>query len=103
MGQRFTTLVIQAFLATWSFSEGYTYPLDVALVPIGGVFTMDAYQVAEAVRMLNPRLAVPIHYASFPIIAKTAEEFVEKCSKQAADVAVIVLSIGKSLNIENKK
>ena len=48
------------------------YPMDVALLPIGGVFTMDAYQASEAVKMIHPKMVVPIHYASFPIIAQTA-------------------------------
>lgn len=78
---------------------GRLYPMDVALVPIGGVFTMDAYQASEAVRMLNPKLAIPIHYASFPIVAKTADEFVAQCSEKAPNVKVVPLSAGESLNI----
>jgi len=75
------------------------YPLDVALVPIGGVFTMDSFQASEAVRMLNPKLAVPIHYASFPIVAKTANDFIEQCAEKAPHVKVAALSAGESLNI----
>jgi len=78
---------------------GRLYPLDVALVPIGGVFTMDAYQASEAVRMLNPKLAIPIHYASFPIVAKTADEFMAQCAEKAAHVKVIALPAGESVDI----
>jgi len=78
---------------------GRLYPLDVALVPIGGVFTMDAYQASEAVRMLNPKLAIPIHYASFPIVAKTADEFMAQCAEKAAYVKVIALPAGESVDI----
>jgi L-ascorbate metabolism protein UlaG (beta-lactamase superfamily) len=78
---------------------GRLYPLDVAIVPIGGIFTMDALQASEAVRMLNPKIAIPIHYASFPIIAKTANEFIERCAERAPHVKVIALAPGESLEL----
>lgn len=81
---------------------GRLYPLEVALVPIGGVFTMDAFQASEAVRMLNPKLAIPIHYASFPIVAKTADEFVAQCSKKAPHVKVVALSAGETVRIQKR-
>ncbi len=85
------------------FSEmalyGRLYPMDVAIVPIGGVFTMDAYQAAEAVKMLSPKKAMPIHYASFPIVAKTADEFVKLCSQKAPNVKVMAPAAGESVTI----
>jgi L-ascorbate metabolism protein UlaG (beta-lactamase superfamily) len=63
------------------------------------VFTMDAYQASEAVRMLSPKLAIPIHYASFPIVAKTADEFVSQCGEKAPNVKVVPLSAGESVTI----
>ena len=78
---------------------GRLYPLDAAFVPIGGVFTMDAYQASEAVRMLSPKLAIPIHYASFPIVAKTAEEFIGLCVEKAPHVKVVALSAGEKVDI----
>ncbi|MFH1349429.1 MAG: metal-dependent hydrolase, partial [Pseudomonadota bacterium] len=69
------------------FSEmelyGRLYPMDAAFLPIGGVFTMDAYQASEAAKMIKPKFVVPIHYASFPIIAKTADEFIKLCKEKA--------------------
>ena len=35
---------------------------DVAMVPIGGTFTMDAEEAGAFVRTMSPRLAVPMHY-----------------------------------------
>jgi L-ascorbate metabolism protein UlaG (beta-lactamase superfamily) len=37
-------------------------PIDVALLPIGGTYTMDENEAAEAVRDIRPRVAVPMHY-----------------------------------------
>ena len=78
---------------------GRLYPLDVAVIPIGGVFTMDAYQAGEAVKMLNPKTVVPIHYGSFPIIAQTAEEFTKQCGEKAPNVKVAALPVGETLSI----
>jgi L-ascorbate metabolism protein UlaG (beta-lactamase superfamily) len=85
------------------FSEmslyGRLYPLDVACIPMGGVFTMDAYQAAEAVKMLNPRMVIPIHYASFPIVADTADTFISLCSEKTPTVKVLAPALGQSLSI----
>ncbi len=37
---------------------------DVALVPIGGTYTMNAKEAAELVNILQPKLAIPTHYGS---------------------------------------
>lgn len=36
--------------------------VDVLLIPVGGVYTVDGAQAADLVRQLNPRIVVPIHY-----------------------------------------
>ncbi|MCC8104466.1 MAG: MBL fold metallo-hydrolase [Clostridiales bacterium] len=38
--------------------------LDVAMIPVGGFFTIDAKQAAELVHKLNPRIVLPMHYRS---------------------------------------
>jgi L-ascorbate metabolism protein UlaG (beta-lactamase superfamily) len=69
------------------------------MVPIGGVFTMDANQASEAVKMLKPKVVIPIHYGSFPILAKTADEFVKLCKQKAPDVQVAALSPGETFSL----
>jgi len=36
--------------------------VDVLLIPVGGVYTVDGKQAAEIVQQVNPRIVVPIHY-----------------------------------------
>lgn len=36
--------------------------LDVLMVPVGGVYTIDAKTAAEVVRLLEPRVTIPMHY-----------------------------------------
>jgi L-ascorbate metabolism protein UlaG (beta-lactamase superfamily) len=49
--------------------------LDLALLPIGGHYTMGPAEALRAVRLLRPRLVVPIHYDTFPLIAQDAHAF----------------------------
>lgn len=78
---------------------GRVYPMDLAILPIGGVFTMDAHQASEAVKLIKPKMVLPIHYASFPIIAQTADEFIKQCREKAPDVKVMAPAAGESFNI----
>ncbi|MDB5858485.1 MAG: Zn-dependent hydrolase [Ramlibacter sp.] len=55
---------------------GDTYKPDLVLIPIGGHFTMGPQDAATAVRdMIRPRYAIPIHYATFPVLRGTPAEF----------------------------
>jgi L-ascorbate metabolism protein UlaG (beta-lactamase superfamily) len=74
---------------------GELYPIDLALLPIGSVFTMDAYQAAKALTLLKPKKAMPMHYKTFPILEPNADRFVELARKEAPDVEVIVLEPGQ--------
>jgi len=37
---------------------------DIAFLPIGGHFTMDAYEASEVAKIINPKIVIPIHYGS---------------------------------------
>ena len=75
---------------------GELYRLDVALLPIGGYYTMEAREAAEAVRLLKPKAVIPMHYKTFPVLAQSAEEFVEKVKEKAPETRVVVLKPGES-------
>lgn len=51
---------------------------DVALVPVGGTYTMNASQAAELVNTIRPAAAIPTHYGSVAGSAADAESFREK-------------------------
>lgn len=53
--------------------------LDVALLPIGGHFTMDEKAAARAVEILQPQLTVPIHYNTWPPIEADTSQFKQFC------------------------
>ena len=51
---------------------------DVAVLPIGGHFTMDPREAAVAVELLGVARAIPCHYGTFPLLAGTPEEWRER-------------------------
>lgn len=50
---------------------------DIALVPIGGTYTMTYEEAAELVNTINPNLAIPIHYAEIVGEKEDAKKFKE--------------------------
>jgi L-ascorbate metabolism protein UlaG (beta-lactamase superfamily) len=79
---------------------GDLYPIDVALLPIGSVFTMDWRQAALAVSLLRPKAVVPMHYRTFPILEQTADRFVAEVERQAPGTKVVVVDPGEEATIE---
>ncbi len=51
--------------------------IDVALLPVGGTYTMDAREAAEAAKIIKPKIAVPMHWGMIVGSKKDAEAFAE--------------------------
>jgi L-ascorbate metabolism protein UlaG (beta-lactamase superfamily) len=54
---------------------GEIYRPDIALIPIGDRFTMGPQLASRAAELIKPRIAVPIHYRTFPPLAQDASGF----------------------------
>jgi L-ascorbate metabolism protein UlaG (beta-lactamase superfamily) len=52
------------------------YQPEVAMLPIGGHFTMDPKEAALAVRLLEPKLVLPLHFGTFPPLTGTPDQLV---------------------------
>jgi L-ascorbate metabolism protein UlaG (beta-lactamase superfamily) len=50
------------------------YSPDLAVLPIGGHFTMDPREAGVACELLGVKRVVPCHYGTFPLVAGTPEE-----------------------------
>lgn len=57
--------------------EARAVKCDVALVPVGGFYTMDATKAAKLVNEIKPSVAIPVHYGNLVGTAKDAEKFAE--------------------------
>ncbi len=71
--------------------------IDVALLPIGGNYTMDVKDAAKAASFIKPKLAVPMHYKTFPVIDADPEEFVKEAHRLG--ITAQVVAPGQSLEI----
>lgn len=67
--------------------------VDVALLPIGDNFTMGPEDAARAVEMIKPRVVIPIHYSTWPLIEQDPEAFRARVEPRAA---VVVLEPGQA-------
>ena len=60
--------------------------IDLALLPVGGTYTMNAQEAAEAAERIGAGLAIPMHWGEIVGTRKDAEEF-----KKLAKVRVEIL------------
>jgi L-ascorbate metabolism protein UlaG (beta-lactamase superfamily) len=97
--------------------DGLVPDLDLALIPIwgwgptlGSGEHLDPAGAAEAVRLLRPRVAVPIHWGTYrplhhgvrhdpDFLTEPAEDFVREMAKTAPEVEVRVLQPGERLEL----
>jgi len=74
------------------------YKPDVVLLPIGGTYTMDARTAAIAAeKYFKNAKVVPVHYATFPVLAPDCEQFVAECERR--NVQVVPLKPGEVLTL----
>lgn len=72
--------------------------LDLAVLPIGGNFTMDPDDALKAVKLLMPKWVVPIHYNTFDLIQQDPEAWKVRVESETT-AKVFVLQPGQSLTL----
>ncbi len=77
---------------------GELYAPDIALLPIGDLFTMAPREAAVAARMLRPKWIVPSHYGTFPALAGTPEQLREALRTLGVRAEVVALRPGETLS-----
>ena len=60
---------------------GENYPIDIALLNIGGHFGMEPKMAAKAAQSLRARFAIPHHFGTFPGIAPNVDGFAGELKK----------------------
>jgi L-ascorbate metabolism protein UlaG (beta-lactamase superfamily) len=72
------------------------YQPQVALLPIGDLFTMGPREAAMAIRLLGVKRVIPMHYATFPALTGTPDAL-QKETKDIAGLTIHPLQPGASL------
>lgn len=65
---------------------GELYRPDIALLPIGDLYTMGPREAAKAVELLGVKRVVPMHWGTFPALTGTPDALRERVSKLGAEV-----------------
>lgn len=73
---------------------GDFYRPHIAILPMGGVFTMGPAEAAYACEMIQPDIVIPEHFGTFPVLAQSTDEFRKQVALHAPDVQVVELTPG---------
>ncbi|MDY6851511.1 MAG: MBL fold metallo-hydrolase, partial [Thermodesulfobacteriota bacterium] len=73
---------------------GDFYKPHIAILPIGGVFTMGPKEAAFACKLIKPQIVIPEHYGTFPVLIQTSDGFKKQIGRQAPRVKVLYIKSG---------
>ena len=74
---------------------GKRTPIDIALMCIGGHYTMDRADAVDAAELIGAKTVIPCHYNTFPPIETDAQAF-KSDVESATRSNVVVLDPGQS-------
>src|SRR6266496_108314 len=77
--------------------------IDIMLTCIGDHFTMGPVRAAEAVKLVAPRTAMPMHYGTFPVLTGTPEAFDRELKKRAVKAELRVMKIGETITLPSSE
>ncbi len=77
------------------------YSPQIALLPIGGVYTMKPAEAAIAARSMQLRTVVPMHYGTFPALAGTPAELQQEMKRLGVLARVEVMTPGQEKSIKD--
>ncbi|MBC8019031.1 MAG: metal-dependent hydrolase [Verrucomicrobia bacterium] len=71
--------------------------VDIMLVCIGDKFTMGPVRAARSVEMIRPKMAVPMHFGTFPALTGTPEQFKAELRKFGLEFLMRQMKVGETL------
>jgi L-ascorbate metabolism protein UlaG (beta-lactamase superfamily) len=75
------------------------YKPTVAMLPIGGHFTMDPVGAALATKMLKVKTVIPMHFGTFPLLTGTPDELRAAIKQQKVNAKVVELKPGDTTKL----
>lgn len=77
---------------------GELYKPDIAMLPIGDLFTMNPEHAVRAAQWIKASTVIPMHYNTFPLIEQDPEEF-KSLVESKCDCEVIIPQPGKTIEV----
>ncbi|MCL1875788.1 MAG: metal-dependent hydrolase [Synergistaceae bacterium] len=68
--------------------------IDIAILPVGGHYTMDVKEAIRAIEFIKPKKVIPVHYDTFPPIKADPKQLVELAGEKAE---IVILKPGESI------
>lgn len=73
--------------------------VTLAMVPIGGNYTMDAHDAKRSVSFIAPKKVIPMHYDTFDLIKADPHAFKAQVEAENPEVEVLVVTPGQVLSL----
>jgi len=73
--------------------------IDIMLVCIGDHFTMGPNRAADAVKLVAPRMVIPMHYGTFPALTGTPEAFDHELKQRGVKAELRVMKVADTITI----
>ncbi|OIO28614.1 metal-dependent hydrolase [Candidatus Micrarchaeota archaeon CG_4_10_14_0_2_um_filter_60_11] len=83
---------------TYDYYEMVNYDVDLAILPIGGTFTMDPLSAVKALKLMRAGFVIPMHYNTFPRIQADEIDFAARV-KANTRTKPVVLSPGERFEL----
>jgi L-ascorbate metabolism protein UlaG (beta-lactamase superfamily) len=66
------------------------------MIPIGDIFTMGPDEAAYACKLLKPKVVIPMHFGTFPVLTGTAEDL----RRRVSDLGIEILEMQPGQTLE---
>ena len=76
---------------------GEMNPVDYMLLPIGDNYTMGIKDAVKAVELTNPKVAIPMHFNTFPVIKSDPEQF--KINVESFGKKCVIMQPGEEIDL----
>ena len=80
---------------------GELYQPDVALLPMGGRFTMGPREAMMAANYIGAKTVIPMHYSTWPAILQDPLAF-KHAIERTTDLKVVILSPGEAFEVPKR-
>ena len=80
---------------TYEFGEMRNISVDLAILPIGGSFSMDIISAVNSLKQIKARFAIPMHYNTFERIKADEHDFYDRVHR-STKAKPVVLQVGQA-------
>jgi L-ascorbate metabolism protein UlaG (beta-lactamase superfamily) len=74
--------------------------IDLAMLPIGDNYTMGPEDAVRAIKLIKPKVMIPMHYNTFDLLKQDAKAFASSVKRAVPTTKVVVLQPGESYELK---